>query len=131
RRTCFESFLAADGITGYHELNFSPSREWTLYEFRGYRDGGPVADEYRAPEIDVRTGTRHLELDARISLDRLSPAHASADLRVGLAAVVEANDGTMSYWAIQHPAGKPDFHHADGFALWLGPPGSDTNSPTR
>ena len=41
-------------------------------------------------------------------------------LRLGLAAVIEASDGTRSYWALRHPAGQPDFHHADAFALTAG-----------
>jgi hypothetical protein len=32
---------------------------------------------------------------------------------------VEDVDGILSYWALRHPAGKPDFHHTDAFALQL------------
>ena len=42
--------------------------------------------------------------------------------RVAISAVIEEADGTKSYWALAHPPGKPDFHHADGFALQLPPP---------
>jgi hypothetical protein len=37
-----------------------------------------------------------------------------------LAAVVETTRG-ISYWALHHPADKPDFHHPDSFALRLEP----------
>jgi len=40
-------------------------------------------------------------------------------LRLALAAVVEDERGMLSYWALRHPAGKPDFHHPDAFALEL------------
>ena len=40
-------------------------------------------------------------------------------LRLGLSAVVEDVDGILSYWALRHPSGKPDFHHTDAFALQL------------
>jgi hypothetical protein len=33
--------------------------------------------------------------------------------------VIEAADGSLSYWALRHPPGKPDFHHRDAFALEL------------
>jgi hypothetical protein len=33
--------------------------------------------------------------------------------------VIESADGSISYWALRHPAGRPDFHHLDGFALLL------------
>jgi len=39
--------------------------------------------------------------------------------RVALASVIEAGDGTLSYWALRHPPGKPDFHHPDGFVLGM------------
>ena len=34
-------------------------------------------------------------------------------------AVVEESDGTRSYWALKHPPGRPDFHHAAAYALDL------------
>jgi hypothetical protein len=124
RHTCFESFIAVEGQPAYHEFNFAPSGEWAIYAFRGYRDGGPLADETMRPHIAVRSTANRLEVDAVVRLDALSAVHPHASLRVGLATVIEANDG-LSYWALRHPAGKPDFHDAAGFALVLEPPGSD------
>jgi hypothetical protein len=31
--------------------------------------------------------------------------------------VIEEKSGLLSYWALKHPPGKPDFHHPDAFAL--------------
>jgi len=31
----------------------------------------------------------------------------------------EETNGRLSYWALAHPPGKPDFHHPDCFALEL------------
>jgi hypothetical protein len=39
--------------------------------------------------------------------------------RLGLSAVIEETNGTISYWAVAHPPGKADFHHSDCFALEL------------
>jgi hypothetical protein len=47
----------------------------------------------------------------------------SATLHLGFTAVIEDRDGRLSYWALRHPPGKPDFHHADSFALKLSLPG--------
>ena len=47
--------------------------------------------------------------------------HANASWRLGLSAVIEDTSGGKSYWALAHPPGKPDFHHADCFALELPP----------
>ena len=34
---------------------------------------------------------------------------------LGLTAVIEAQDGHLSYWALHHPAAQPDFHHRGGW----------------
>jgi hypothetical protein len=121
QHTCFEAFIAAEGQAAYHEFNFAPSGEWAAYAFCGYRNGGPLANETMRPHIAVRSTGSRLELDAVVRLDVLSALHPHASLRIGLSAVIEASDG-LSYWAIHHPADKPDFHNADGFALLLEPP---------
>ena len=121
RHTCFEVFVAIEAQQQYHELNFAPSGEWTVYAFRGYRNGSPLADKSMRPNIAVRSTDSRLELDAVARLDALSNLHPRARIRIGLAAVIEASDG-FSYWALSHPEKKPDFHAADGFALPLEPP---------
>jgi len=122
QHTCFETFIAVEGQPAYHEFNFAPSGEWAVYAFRGYRNGGLLANKMRPPHIAVRATDSRLELDTLVLLDGLSAIHPRAPLRIGLSAVIEASDGTLSYWALHHPAGKPDFHDADGFALRLEPP---------
>lgn len=121
RSTCFEVFIAVEGQVAYHEFNFSPSGEWAVRAFRGYRSGRLLRDETMRPPIAVRATASQLELDAVVKLDSLSPAHPNAALRIGLSAVIDTTDG-ISYWALRHPAGKPDFHDAEGFALRLEPP---------
>ena len=115
RHTCFEAFLMAGDGPGYREYNFSPSGEWAAYAFRDYRQAGVAADE-SAPLIRVHRSAQRLTLEAEVSLE-LPPLYRS--IRLGLSAVVEAVDGGMSYWALRHPPGKPDFHHVDAFALQL------------
>src|SRR5215469_6591442 len=39
RHTCFEAFIAVEGQPAYHEFNFSPSGEWAVFAFSGYREG--------------------------------------------------------------------------------------------
>jgi hypothetical protein len=118
RHTCFEAFVGLEGQAAYRELNFAPSGAWAAYDFRAYRDALPQPDT-TPPRIATRRTADRLDLDAAVAL----PAtHARASLRIGLSAVVEAADGTLSYWALCHPTGAPDFHHADAFALRLPPP---------
>ena len=118
RRTCCEVFVRARDEAGYHEFNFSPSGEWAAYAFTGYREGTSLVDEALNPQIAVESREGRLDLYALVDLPRLSPAYARSRLRLGLAVIVEEEDnGGMSYWALKHAPGKPDFHHRDAFAL--------------
>lgn len=143
--TCFELFLRNDE-GGYLEFNFSPSGQWAAYQFDGYRSGMREL-QVTAPEVQSgtpegidnwwKTRMRRLGLDEE-SIEKMNPArevpaHAptywlSATLEhpglwrgtrceAAISAVIEEADGTKSYWALAHAPGKPDFHHADAFAL--------------
>jgi len=116
--TCFELFVAAPDAA-YREYNFSPSGLWAAYAFRGYRERDDDAWPPAPPPIRVRAGAGLLELDARVALPAELPP--GARLQLGLTAVVEDADGALSYWALRHPAARPDFHLREGFALTLGP----------
>jgi len=120
--SCFEAFVGEVGKPEYYEFNFSPSREWAAYGLRNYRDGGPIDDDGLEPKITVRRKAETLEIDAIICMDRLLKISQEASLRLGLSAVIEDTDGGLSYWALKHPPGKPDFHHPDGFILEIQPP---------
>ena len=106
--------MIGDG-PGYREFNFSPSGEWAVYDFRGYRDSGKTGDVL-PPGVVVRQTQDRLELDAKICQDILPQGRR---LLLGLSAVVEEVAGVLSCWALRHPPGKPDFHHTDAFALQL------------
>ncbi|MDB5451584.1 MAG: hypothetical protein JWO33_162 [Caulobacteraceae bacterium] len=110
RHTCFEAFVAGEGAA-YREFNFAPSREWAAYEFDGYRQGmRPAAID--PPAIEGIRNAGALQLVTRIEV-------SSGPLSLGLSAVVEERGGRISYWALAHPPGKPDFHSPDCFALRL------------
>jgi hypothetical protein len=66
--------------------------------------------------IDVRRFDDRLELDATLQLASLQ---AARNLKLALTAVVEDDSGNLSYWALRHAPGKPDFHHPNGFVLEL------------
>ena len=123
RHTCFEAFIALEGRPAYHEFNFAPSGEWTVYAFRRYRDRARLQDDLMRPQLSLCSTDSRLEVETFVPLDALSLLHPRASLRIGLSAIIETREG-LSYWALRHPADKPDFHHADGFAILLAPPGS-------
>jgi hypothetical protein len=111
QHTCCEIFLAREGVPGYREFNLSPSGEWAAYAFTRYREG--AADEAPNPGVSVRRIPGELQLKASIAFPHREK------LRIGLSAVVEDENGMLSYWALRHAPGKPDFHHPDAFALEL------------
>jgi hypothetical protein len=118
--TCFEAFLGLAGGDAYWEVNLSPSGHWNVYRFDRHREGMRPETRLRAPLVGLEhascgTLTIHAELD----LAPLTEVR-SAPLEVGLAAVLEAKDGTHSYWALEHGAAThPDFHRREGFVLRL------------
>jgi hypothetical protein len=115
--TCFEAFVAPAQSPGYLELNFSPSGEWAAYRFAAYREGMAPA-LVSAPLLTLRRAAGRLELSAEVGLSGTGIS-AGRRLRIALSTVVEDREGRLSYWALRHPAGRPDFHHPEGFALAL------------
>jgi hypothetical protein len=78
-----------------------------------------VATEIGAPPIEVRSSSDRYTLQASLKLDRLSGLPCDTSWRLGLSALIEDTSRRKSYWALAHPPGKPDFHHADCFAYEL------------
>lgn len=122
RHSCFEAFVRLPQRSGYLELNLSPSGDWAAYCFEDYRAGMAPA-EMEPPVVKCGAGSDHLGLAAGIDLALLTKYESSQPWRVGLSAVIEADDGSLSYWALAHPPGAADFHHPDCFVLELPPAG--------
>jgi hypothetical protein len=115
RHTCLEVFVAARGSQGYREFNFSPSGAWALYAFSAYRAGMTVPALGNPPGMRWQRGAGLLELEVSLPAESL-PA-GDDGFRLALSAVIEEQSGTISYWALTHPAGQPDFHHPGSFVL--------------
>ncbi len=81
-----------------------------------------VAGEMRPPEMEMLAAADRIELAVTVELERPFGLVAGLAWQVGLAAVIEDRRGRLSYWALAHPPGEPDFHHRDCFALELPPP---------
>ena len=114
RHSCFEAFLADEAGKGYTELNVAPSRQWAGYRFSGYRSERKDA-AVPAPRIEVEASAERFDLRVALWL------RAGGNRRVGMSAVIEETNGRLSYWALAHPPGAPDFHHPDCFALQVPP----------
>jgi hypothetical protein len=115
RHTCCELFVREAGANGYLEFNFSPSSAWATYRFTAYREGMLSPPEAVAPAIRCERSARQFVLRAELDVSPLRAADGA--LQCALACVVEDVDGTKSYWALAHPASKPDFHRREAFLL--------------
>lgn len=121
RHTCFEAFVRPGVGAEYAEFNFAPSTEWAAYRFRNYRDGMAAASDIDAPHIRTQRTSDGFDLEAEIAMPA-ADFRGDRAWRLGLCAVIEEKSGRLSYWALRHPPGKPDFHRADCFTLELAPP---------
>ncbi|MDM7955614.1 DOMON-like domain-containing protein [Blastomonas sp.] len=117
QNTCFEAFIGSATGSAYAEVNLSPSGAWAAYAFDDYRSGMRDLNLATPPQIAHTASNRwHATLDLTGLSDLIGPA----PWRLAVTAVIEARDGSKSYWSLAHPPGKPNFHHADCFAARLG-----------
>lgn len=118
--TCFEAFIHAGATGAYYELNFSPSSAWAVYHFDSYRQGMRTVEPHPPPKIICRRREDSLEADVDVRRAALPGLGAGGgDPRLALAVILNDQHGGRSYWALAHPPGPPDFHHADSFAVTL------------
>jgi len=119
KHTCFEAFIQPGGSHGYYEFNFSPTRQWAVYRFDSYRQGMTPMVLANPPDISVRKAPDQLELETSFPVPFSAGIGAAQRPKLALTAAVEEDSGTLCYWSVRHPQGKPDFHHLDGFAFEL------------
>ncbi len=116
QHTCFEWFVKPEQQTIYQEFNFSPSSEWASFSFARERAPdnahGSLAEQ-AAPQLQLAQTADVLTLRVQVPSANL-PA-VNTPLVMGLCAVLEMQDTSLSYWAVQHPSPKPDFHHPGSF----------------
>lgn len=122
RATCVEAFVTtSEASGGYLEFNVAPGGPWAAYVFDRYRDGMRDQPLSKRPEVFLDLGETWFSIETEVELPAAWAVHPWV---IALAAVLKAPDGSLSYWALRHPPGAPDFHHPDCFALTLGAPRS-------
>jgi hypothetical protein len=111
--TCFEIFIGQKERQSYLEFNLSPSGNWNVYSFKGYRKGMITEQTITSLPFDVRIiPERGLALTVEIDNGL---AQITADTLIGISAVIEHSSGINSYWATKHPKPTPDFHAKEGW----------------
>jgi len=114
RTTCFEAFIGAGDA--YWEFNFSPSTNWAAYRFDGYRHGRREEANAFVLRSKLKKSPERLEMEIVAAFAPKRTIEPEA-YRLGLSAVIQDINANMSYWALAHPPGDPDFHHHVCFAL--------------
>ena len=107
--TCFEAFWAIAGKKAYWELNLSPSLDWNVYSFSGYR-----ADQKPENRIKLEATKLANRFKTSVDLSKLG-LKASEEIDLGLSAVIETKTVGNTYWALTHKGLKPDFHLRKSF----------------
>jgi len=137
KQTCLEIFIADVASEGYVEMNLAPSGDWNLYAFDSYRSGmrplpyspgdsadplteaGPLVDSARSADGREWSWRGSLRASGKCIAPELTRFLKAPSLVLGATAVLEYNDGTREYWALDHCGEKPDFHLRKSFRLAL------------
>lgn len=112
QHTCFEAFLAFPNQARYWELNVSPTGDWNLYRFSGYRSDA-VREQTSEPQIDWQSSPWDCRCTIRLSLSPWWTPVRCPELAISM--VLEDRHNTLSYWALSHHGEEPDFHDRRAF----------------
>jgi len=121
--TCFELFAGRSAENGYLEFNFAPSGDWAARAFSDYRSGGRELGAARVLISTRSVDSGHWRLCAQAEFAAAPDLAAGGGTAVtwwlNLAAVIEAEDGALTYWAAHHAGARPDFHDRASFCVPL------------
>jgi hypothetical protein len=97
----------------YWEFNLSPSGDWNVYRFSGYRQGMQPETAFSSLPFEFTRETDHLSL--KITIDLAQIIQNSQQLELAITMVIEDEDSNISYWALKHSRSDADFHWRDSF----------------
>lgn len=117
QNTCFECFIRRQGEAGYREFNFSPSGDWNIYRFTGYREG--MTPEQAVARLPMKMQQDPQMFELTTVIDRVTLGLQDHPLQMAVCAVTRTRNGDVGYWAVHHPVARPDFHHPSGFAIQI------------
>ena len=115
--TCLEFFLGPRNSPRYWEFNLSPSGQWNAFSFESCRKGMREEPAFGKLPFVFQTGPDALRLFLELKVDVIVPP--VLDIDVAVSAVIKMKNGSISYWALAHPARKPDFHDRVCFKIKL------------
>ncbi|MEM7638279.1 MAG: DOMON-like domain-containing protein [Pseudomonadota bacterium] len=116
KTTCFEAFFRAQDSEHYVEFNFAPNGDWAAYRFSGYRSNQTQLT--CSPPVIESSFDKNTAI-VQVTLPEGFPEHVGGPILFGPTGILEAADGTHSFWALHHALIKPDFHHIETFKMTL------------
>jgi hypothetical protein len=121
KATCFEFFIALKDQPRYWEFNLSPSGDWNVYDLGRYRQVN-LQEETAFTQLPFEFRRTSHEYSLAISVNISPILKLEQILQIGIAAVIQTQDGNETYWALAHP-GAPgegaDFHLRESFLIEL------------
>lgn len=114
-KTCFEFFLAPAGSEQYWEFNLSPAGHWNVYHFESCREG--MKEEPAISSLPFRIHNQSDRFTLTLELDVTHIIKTDQLLKAGISAVIQFNDGNMTFWSLVHPGSQPDFHNRGSFII--------------
>ena len=117
RSTCFEFFIAPQGLPQYWEVNLSPSGDWNVYAFADYRAGMREEAAVTALPFTFQQQADCCRLALDFPLAELISPQQPAELAVS--AVLHDRNGERSFHALAHCGSQPDFHQRASFLITL------------
>ncbi len=117
QNTCFEFFVATKDSLRYWEVNLSPSGDWNVYAFAGYRAGMHEESALITLPFAFQEQADCCCLDLDFPLAKLiSPEQPVA---VAISAVLQGKNGQQAFYALSHSGKQPDFHQRETFLISL------------
>jgi hypothetical protein len=114
--TCFEFFLGIKDTTQYWEFNLSPSGDWNVYRFDGYRQGMTEEAAFSILPFKVH---QFDDLSLTLNLDLSKIISKTQNIDVAITTVIKNSNNTVNYWALTHCSKEADFHLRDSFVINL------------
>ncbi len=113
--TCLEFFLGIAGDDRYWEFNLSPSGDWNIYSFDGYRQG--MREETALTTLPFSSQIQPNLYGLSLKIDLAAIIAPKTPLDIAITAVIEDKNAIISYWALNHRSSEADFHQRDSFII--------------
>ncbi len=113
--TCFEFFLGVKDSDKYWEFNLSPTGDWNIYRFDGYRQGMQEETAFLVFPFNVQHQSDGLMVVLEMNLNQIILLEKV--IQIAITTVIKSKDGEVSYWALTHQGKEADFHLRDSFII--------------